>query len=632
LSALALLFGGLGLALQTTGVRPAPFVLVRDAFSSAPARSGDAFCLLAGDADADGDPDLFVNWHVFAPPEYLWNEGGTFRRRPERALAENPSVADLDASRPVMRRRLESATRAGIYLWHSDRAPFWFVAVRGVPAPRAVLLLEVNRPILEVAGLEKESYELTDSRRLRVPLGPDSQERPFFVATHEAGNQLKARLEGSDWSFFVGADATEVAGPLDLWGRDPHGAAWLDVVGTGAPELAWVRGALGGRLQPPLDPKRDTLLSTEADGTQRRIELPPNYARGRMVQWIDVEGDGRAELYVGNKQSPNALLRFDEGFTHAEDVAPRLGLDLRCGDAFAWLDLDSDGDDDLVALDAHSGFAIHRNTRDKPFERLERGAFGLALEPCRRADTDPEEAEPSPTVPASEEDAALAPEPGIEDHDLLALDLDNDGALELLVTGWGEELACVLFRSVAQGFVEATAQSGLAGLAGSTQVVAADFDADGWIDLLGLGARARYARNERGHFTVEVLPEAFSGFRVGAALDANGDGRLDVALAGRELALARNDVTPRGTFVLLDVRRRGRPAIGARVRAHYRDGTCQAWRIGSAHRGHLSQSGGPLWLATHAENPLTEIEVFFLGGTRKSLAVGGPGPFVVDGD
>jgi hypothetical protein len=121
------------------------------------------------------------------------------------------------------------------------------------------------------------------------------------------------------------------------------------------------------------------------------------------------------------------------------------------------------------------------------------------------------------------------------------------------------------------------------------------------------------------------LPSAWSSFRVGTALDADGDGRLDVALAGQGLMLARNVAVAGGSVVWLRLERRGREPVGAFVRARYRDGSVQAWRFGSHNRGHLAQGGGPLPLTTSSENPLDEIEVCFPGGESRRVGVSAPG-------
>ena len=62
--------------------------------------------------------------------------------------------------------------------------------------------------------------------------------------------------------------------------------------------------------------------------------------------WIDYDGDGDLDLFVGMRYTPNLLYRNDGG--HFVDVAAEVGLaDLEDTRAGAWGDYDGDGDPDL---------------------------------------------------------------------------------------------------------------------------------------------------------------------------------------------------------------------------------------------------------------------------------------------
>lgn len=611
--------------------------------------NGDAFTLLANDADLDGDPDLFVNWHVFAAPALWWNRGGRFQLDAGHpwSLPEHDAAPMVDAKRRDMQQAVEARERAGITLWHSDKGTFWNLAFTGIPADvgaDARLRIETNRPILEVT-LKAEEYELeadeAGARRfLTVPLTPALSGRRFYLATLEAGIQIKLRVEGPDLPFFIGPTFAEHHGALELWGRDPHGAAWVDVTDHRAPELFVTRGGLRGALTPPFDPKADDfyLARERAVPFYDRLPVPRDYGRGRMVQWVDLEGDGRPELYVSSKASPNSLLRFDPATQRLSEAAHALGLDFEDADAFAWLDLDGDADDDLVTLDAREGMKIWRNDGGRRFERQDSLAPGLRLVPDERdasRATDEEELFPSAGSGGKEgeegdrqEDGTEIRRKGIDEHDLVLLDLDGDGDLDLLVSGWGFEGTCVLFLAEDGGFREATEEVGLGGRSGVTDVVVGDFDADTWSDLLFLGDDPALFHNRRGRLAREAFGPGKRAC-VGAVCDADGDGRLDVALAGRDLMLARNRTAGEPSWVWLRVERGGRTAVGARVQVHHADGSQRAYRIGSALRGHVSQSDGPLPLASPSENPVRRIDVCFPGGERRSAEVTGAGAMTI---
>ncbi|HEX6883363.1 MAG TPA: VCBS repeat-containing protein [Planctomycetota bacterium] len=650
----ALLLLSLSLQACTPGEEAQPalaFALDRSPFEGVPRPpTGEAFTILAGDADLDGDADLLVNWHVFAPPALLLNEGGRFTADPRGwSLPEQAAAPLLDGERWSMLERITQRAEPGIYLWHSDEASLWFVALVG-PLPTtgpATLVLEFSRPVSRLQGRQASHYELRDERVLRVPLwsasgpqpgtgrhGPRKVVEHAFLRTADVGLQVKARIEGPSGGpvegavegvpipLFVGPELVRHEGPLELWGRDPHGVAWVDVAGSPLPDLVLVRGALRGLLQPPQDGKRDDLLVAEggARPSYARRELPRNHARGRSVQWVDLEGDGRLELYVGNKASPNRLLAFDAELAQATDRATELGLALSGADAFAFLDLDGDGDEDLITLDAGSGLGCLASDGGRRFEALEAAALGLVLPRSDLVDGEQE--------PEEGGDGARGSSPGIDLHDLELLDFDRDGDLDLLVTGWGSAAAAHLFRAEGARFASAGAEAGLAGLAGVTQAIGTDLDADGWLDLVCLGPTLQVLRNERGRFA-RVAPGA--GLRgasapVGTACDADGDGRVDVVLASGELVLLRNQSELRGEWLRVDLAGPGRAPVGALLRARYADGTVQAVRAGSCQRGHLAQAFGEVWLASPRDNPLRELEARFPGGATVRQAITGPGP------
>ena len=643
----ALLLLQLSLQACTPGEEAQPalaFALDRSPFEGVPRPpTGEAFTILASDADLDGDADLLVNWHVYAPPALLLNEGGRFTADPRGwSLPEQAAAPLLDGERWPMLEAITQRAEPGVYLWHSDQASLWFVALVG-PLPAtgpATLVLEFSRPVSHLQGRRASSYELRDERVLRVPLWSASGPQPgtgrhgarkvvehAFLRTADVGLQVKARIEGAVEGLriplFVGPELVRHEGPLELWGRDPHGVAWVDVAGSPLPDLVLVRGALRGLLQPSQDGKRDDLLVAEggARPSYVRRELPRNHARGRSVQWVDLEGDGRLELYVGNKASPNRLLTFDAELAQVTDRAAELGLALSGADAFAFLDLDGDGDEDLITLDAGTGLGCLASDGGRRFEALEAAALGLVLP---RSDLVDQEAEPEEGATA---DGARGPSPGIDLHDLELLDFDRDGDLDLLVTGWGRTAAALLFRAEGARFTEAGAGAGLAGLAGVTQAIVADLDADGWLDLVCLGPSLQLLRNERGRFAHVAPGEDWRGVSasVGVACDADGDGRLDVVLASGELVLLRNRSELRGEWLRVALAGSGRAPVGALLRATHADGTVQALRAGSWQRGHLAQAFGEPWLASPHDNPLRAIEVRFPGGVTVRQAVTGPG-------
>ena len=87
--------------------------------------------------------------------------------------------------------------------------------------------------------------------------------------------------------------------------------------------------------------------------------------------------------------------------------------------------------------------------------------------------------------------ANVAPALGLDTFDMcggaIADDFDNDGYLDLVVSTWGTRGQIRFFRNDQNGaFTERTAEAGLLGLYGGINMVQADYDNDGDVDLLVL--------------------------------------------------------------------------------------------------------------------------------------------------
>jgi hypothetical protein len=240
----------------------------------------------------------------------------------------------------------------------------------------------------------------------------------------------------------------------------------------------------------------------------------------------DFDNDGWPDLYI-SRAGPNLLLRNDGhgGFT---DVTARAGVSQSGnGQSALFVDLDNDGDQDLVVVnawyslvkgsDSKRGHALYRNDGDGTFTRIP-GELG-------------------PLGPAS---------------GVTAADYDGDGRLDLYVTyyqdanlhpyhhhveardGFGNRLFHNLggFR-----FEDVTARAGVGGRGWSYASAWADYDGDGRPDLYvanDFGDDALYRNLGGGRFE-DAAP------RLGVNDPANGmgvdwgdydnDGRLDVYVA-----------------------------------------------------------------------------------------------------
>ena len=143
--------------------------------------------------------------------------------------------------------------------------------------------------------------------------------------------------------------------------------------------------------------------------------------------------------------------------------------------------------------------------------------------------------------------ANIAPTLGLDTFDMcggaIADDFDNDGYLDIVVSTWDPEGQLRFFRNNQDGtFTERTEEAGLLGLYGGLNIIQADYDNDGDVDLLALrgawlGENGRYPNslvrnNGDGTFT-DVTFEAGLGdvhYPTQAASwgDYDNDGDLDL--------------------------------------------------------------------------------------------------------
>ncbi|WP_165231923.1 CRTAC1 family protein [Aquisphaera insulae] len=263
------------------------------------------------------------------------------------------------------------------------------------------------------------------------------------------------------------------------------GCAILDFDGDGRPDLFF---AQGGPLAPGRDRERpaDTLLRNLGDGrfedVSARVGLTPK-AYGQGVAAADYDGDGDTDLYV-TRYGRNTLWRNDGGrFT---DVAKTAGVDCPLWSlGAAFLDYDRDGDLDLFV------------------------ANYFAFEPA--------------AAPFSRDPKTGAPRHGMPREFV--------------------GLPDVLYRNNGDGtFADVTAKAGVAGRGRGMGCLAADFDDDGWVDILVANDAEPNTlwRNSHDGTFVDVAPawgiavngsgqvEANMGIARG---DCDGDGLQDVIIS-----------------------------------------------------------------------------------------------------
>ncbi|MCK6506995.1 VCBS repeat-containing protein [Myxococcota bacterium] len=619
---LLLFAGGPGLACAQPAAPPSPPASA-PRFAELPGAElrGDAgqalkdvpFDALAADMDRDGDEDLVVNRHLrglllFEARDgqmVLLNADG----RDEAGLDEPPGVRSLAARRAAM----DAVEGPAVVVWQdASVATDLLLRLRGPERGAGPHHLRVQtHDRLEL--VEGQGAQVESERSVSLPFPRKGRTETFRLRAQSSSprwtlDQLDPRQRPAPVpvDFVVGEDRDRFAGPgLDWWCADPHGMAWGQLTGSPEPELFVVRGGNLGAIQETEVDKQSSLFlwAGAAAGRYRwaRDAVPVDPRRGRAAEWVDVDNDDKLDLFVSNRDGPALLLIWDEQAGRFEDRAAVHGLEQPCGETSAWVDLDQDGWQDLVAWCGDRVEVAH-NLGVGAFV-VEPGAdWGLV---------------PAPVGP---------PAAGwLREESIQVLDLDGDDDLDLLFVGLGRDHRVRALLQGEVGFTEGTADLGLGALVGVKEVRSLDADMDGYLDLLVGGDQAGLLWFRPGQGFVGVGIDALVEVPAGAAardpqrlrlvpVQADGEGRLELFLGGGGWSLARNATPgPATTFtVRLDAGSHA-PPVGTLLRATWADGHRQRVRYGSHARSFLSQALADVVLGLPAPGALTALEVQWPG-------------------
>ncbi|MGE3274656.1 MAG: FG-GAP-like repeat-containing protein [Vicinamibacterales bacterium] len=495
---------------------------------------------------------------------------------------------------------------------------------------------------------------------------------------------MKAATETGQLRF---TNITAAAG-LAATDTGSHGAFWADATGDGRPDLF--------------------LTYNECRSGMRRNFFYRNLGGGRFVEeaeavglaswsggshgaaWVDLDNDGDYDLLNGRTYAtacptddvdglPNQILRNDGGvFT---DVTPAgMASYADYTRSIAGMDLDGDGDLDIVAVNGDKGTdeavpdrnEVYRNEGGLRFSAITAGAIVSAAAGQGAAETDYDgDGDVDLLMPNRTGELAVLRNDGAGAFtqvppSLLGIqhraasgvssgDLDNDGLIDLVLVDRNRDgVDHPGFNRVAYLYLNAGggrfthAASIAAGTFGGFSAGLADLDNDGDLDLVLPGMAHVLLNDGHAGFTEGPLfpgpqpsPSCVGGDctepdpRTVAFADIDGDGDLDSVVTAKYgvPALIRTDVTGGHWIDIALVSPKGQAgAFGARVRVT-RPGTGEllAFREAKNAFGYLAQNDPVLHVGLGAVTTV-DVSVTFVDGTEvTSAGVAADGTIVMSG-
>lgn len=459
-------------------------------------------------------------------------------------------------------------------------------SVREEPAFADELFRVRRRPTdadADDASLEPVAETL---REFLTAWGDDVGSKLKVIAVQASGDDASTDVLLTRWSPAEAPRRQTNSSWRCRWRSDPEGDA---LVLTG---LEVLRHEEVTRLtEEPLFLDRTGDLFRDAPSFERQLLPSLPHWRGRLDASLgvsllghqglavgDADGDGLEDLYLCQPGGlPNRLYRArPDG--RVEDVSSAAGVDfLDSSRSALWLDLDDDGDSDLVV--ALFGSLLFLENDGKAHFELRTEAASPTVTSIAAADTDLDgdlDVYACGYIPPYDGDATPTPyhdanngmrnalfenrgewsfvdvteEVGLDENNrrfsfsAVFEDVDNDGDPDLYVANdFGRN---ALYRNDGSGhFDDVAAEAGVEDISAGMGVSFADFDGDGWMDLYvsnmysSAGRRITYQRRFESDLGQEALGQLRRHARGNTLFRNLGDGRFADVTEERQVEMGR---------------------------------------------------------------------------------------------
>lgn len=593
------------------------------------------------DANQDGLLDIYTSNHNYR--QILWIADGKGGYRDSLSewgldqIKEFPGWEQAMLAPPI--------DKAGLYIyWVGDT-----INIRTHDATAPMRLRMHIYSTVEVTRNEGFQIEHADSKALNkiitesnmTLLAPKNGLLSLYIPTRGGPADFSFDKAQSLSQIYIGSQkVTPHANSISLSLLDRHAMAWTDFNDDGQLDLFMTRGALGGSLR--LFPDsikasvKDELLISE-HGTHpfnditRAVGIEKKDCSGRHAKWADFNQDGRLDLFINCLDRGNVAGSYGKQLYQQTankqliNVAVQYGLDLPEFELidFAWLDVDNDGDVDLVTHE-DTGYHLYRNQGGKFVrEFVYRAKFERSDIPKLKGDT----------FDYWQFDGKMS-----------FGDYDNDGDLDIFVASKSGNVFLIN-----DGGKYAPADPSALGLPPSSVAAAwVDYDNDGKQDLHtvpeGLFHQGRNHKFERTGY-LSLRPKKYQAAIINW-YDQDNDGSLDVLIALEDNAslwrwwekpFKHKDVKgkdDRFSWPILNYRNVGpvghwlelnlvgasgnRQAIGARVTITTPEGR-QTQTVGASEGAYLSQGHYRLYFGLGAGGKVSSLQIHWPDGQRQEL-------------